>query len=71
MFFLERFLFSSAMQTQIIQYENIENVKVGREDQLIKELEERTGLEIMRFDVVEADYLKDSARIRIYFKQKD
>ena len=71
MYFMERYLFTNSMQTQTIIYENIENVAAGKEDLLIADLKGRTGLDIIRFEVLEADYLKDAARLRVYYKAKE
>ena len=71
LYLMERYLFTNNVQTQNIIYENIENIKVGKEQVLIADLKERTGLDILRYEVIEADYLKDAARLRIYFKSKE
>lgn len=69
-FFLEKFLMNTGIDVQIITYENISNVKAGKEDVLIAELKERTGLDIIRYEVIESDYMSDSARLRVYYRQK-
>lgn len=70
-FFLEKYLYNTATVTQTIHYEIIENIKPENEHLLIADLESRTGKKITRFDIQEADYLKDSAKIRIYYKQNN
>jgi hypothetical protein len=39
--------------------------------ELIADLEERTGLTIHRVDIERIDYLRDAARIYIYYYEKD
>lgn len=53
--------------TKIILYEKIELIKVGREAELLADLNERTGLNILKFEVGNIDFLKDVAYIKIYF----
>jgi hypothetical protein len=53
--------------TKIILYEKIDLIKVGREVELLADLNERTGLNILKFEVGNIDFLKDVAYIKIYF----
>ena len=53
--------------TKIVLYERIELVKHGREDELIADLKERTGLDIQRIEVGHIDFLRDVAYIKIYY----
>ena len=48
-------------------YENIENIHKEREDELIKDLETRTGIKIKRYQIDKIDFLRDIARITIFF----
>ena len=50
-----------------IIYEKIDLIKSGNYQLLIKDLEERTGLKINRIEIGRIDFLRDSARIRIYY----
>ena len=50
-----------------IQYENIELIKPGNHDALIEDLRNRTGLNIHRIVIGRIDFLKDSARIKVYY----
>jgi hypothetical protein len=70
-FLLERYLMNTGIEMQVITYENIADVKAGNEQALIDELKKRTGLDIIRYEVIEADYMSDSARLRVYYKQKN
>lgn len=54
-------------QSKNIQFEKIELVKPELQEQLIRELELRTGLKIHRITINKLDYLKDTAFIRIYY----
>jgi len=70
-FLLEKYLFTTVIENQLVHYEIIENIKPENEEILRKDLQERTGLEIESFEILEADFLKDAAKIRIYFKRNN
>jgi hypothetical protein len=54
-----------------IQYDKIELILPSRRADLIADLEARTGLTIHRIEIRGIDFLKDTARIAIYFHQND
>jgi len=51
-----------------IIYENIQNVHRGRENELLADLEKRTGIKIKRYEVEKIDFLRDVAIIKIFFE---
>lgn len=53
--------------TKIIIYEKIDMVKVSRRAELIKDLEERTGLSIIRLEVGQIDFMRDIVWVRIFY----
>jgi hypothetical protein len=53
--------------SKTIQYENIEMIKPEFKEQLIADLESRTGIKINRISITKVDFLKDTAVIRIYY----
>ncbi|MBE0646394.1 MAG: DUF4956 domain-containing protein [Bacteroidales bacterium] len=53
-----------------IQYENIDMIKPDRHPELIEDLRNRTGLNIHRIVIGKVDFLKDSARIKVYYYDK-
>ena len=55
-------------EEQFIRYEKIENIKPENKADLIKDLEQRTGLEIKHVCIVSVDFLNDTAQIRICYK---
>ncbi|MCF0205807.1 MAG: DUF4956 domain-containing protein, partial [Bacteroidales bacterium] len=57
--------------TKIVLYEKIELVKHGRENELIADLKERTGLDIQRVEVGHIDFLRDVAYVKIYYTPFD
>ena len=48
-------------------YEKIENIHTTNEDILLADLKERTGINIVRYEIEKIDFLKDIAIIRLYF----
>lgn len=54
-------------KTQLLQYERIENVRNDREQILLEDLRQRTGLNIHKVSVVYIDFVKDSAELKIYY----
>lgn len=56
---------------KIIRYDNIDLIKPERIEELKIDLEKRTGLKINRIEVGDVNFLSDSARIQIYYYEKD
>ena len=54
--------------TKLIQYDRIELIKPQRREELIADLEERTGLKITRVDVGGIDFLRDAVVLRITYE---
>ena len=53
-----------------VLYENIEMIKPENQPELIKDLRNRTGLNIHRITINRVDFLKDTAMIKIYFYEE-
>lgn len=66
-YLLEKVFLLRHESRKTILYENIELIKPENRQELIKDLEERTGLEINRVDIGRLDYLRDMARVVIYY----
>lgn len=49
-----------------INYDTIENIKPERHHLLLADLEARTGLKIIKFEIGQIDYLTDSARLIVF-----
>ncbi|HBY51808.1 MAG TPA: DUF4956 domain-containing protein, partial [Marinilabiliales bacterium] len=50
-----------------IVYEKIGNIHVDKEAELMEDLKARTGISIKRFEVKKIDFLRDTAKITIYY----
>jgi hypothetical protein len=64
---LEHILMLRQEDSLQIVYENIENIHEDRENELIADLEKRTGIKIRRYRIDKVDFLRDVARITIWF----
>lgn len=54
--------------SKIIVYEKIEMVKKENEAALLEDLKKRTGLDILKVDIGNIDFLKDVAYLKIYYE---
>ena len=54
--------------SKTIKYERIELIKPEHEAELIEDLKNRTGLKIHRISVGQIDFLKDAAKIKVYYR---
>jgi hypothetical protein len=64
---LERLMLLRHESSKSINYEKIELIKPENREKLIRDLQERTGLTINRVEIGKIDFLRDSARINIYY----
>lgn len=55
-------------ETKIILYDKIDNVKHGKEEVLLADLKERTGLDITEVEVGHIDFLRDVAYVKVTYK---
>ena len=67
-YFLETYWRKNLLVRITIEYEKIENIKPENHDTLLADLKERTGLNIQSFEFRRMNFLRDTARIRIYYK---
>ena len=69
-YLLEKVFLMKTETKKLIFYEKVELIKPAMRAELIADLEERTGLTIHRVEIERIDYLRDAARIYIfYFEQ--
>ena len=55
------------VHSQDVLYENLKLIQPGSRAALIEELRARTGLDVQRVDVREIDFVKDAARLTVYY----
>jgi hypothetical protein len=71
--FLESVRFIKHETQKLVKYEKIDLIKPENRDQLLADLEKRTGLTINRVKIEKIDFMTDSALITIFYynKQED
>lgn len=67
---LERVFLLEHEATKTLVYEKIDLIKPENYKELVKDLEERTGLKINRVDIGEINFLRDTAIVKIYYLEK-
>ena len=67
----EKVFFLKHLSVKNVIYENIDLIKPSKYEELKADLEERTGLIIKKLEVGRINFLRDSARVKIYYYEKD
>ncbi|GHT76638.1 DUF4956 domain-containing protein [Bacteroidia bacterium] len=65
---LESNQFLKHTSTKIILYEKIDLIRPDKQNELIEDLKNRTGLDIAKAEVGHIDFLRDVAFLKIYYK---
>ena len=68
-YFIDRVWFQTLEIKMSITYEKIDLITPEKEDKLIADLKERTGLPIHGVKIDKIDFLRDTASITIYYNQ--
>ncbi|MBN1143192.1 MAG: DUF4956 domain-containing protein [Bacteroidales bacterium] len=68
---LERFWLVKRESSKQIVYERLDLIQPHRRVELIKDLEERTGLKISRVDLGRIDFLRGIARLVLYYHEDE
>lgn len=66
--FSELFRGKHETATKLVQYDRIDLIKTDKYDELVADLKERTGLDIINVDVGHIDFLKDSAMLKVTYR---
>ena len=64
---LERLWFVEHLATKIVIYDRIDLLHAGRRNELIADLEQRTGVSIVHLEIGKVDLLRDTANLKIHF----
>jgi hypothetical protein len=70
-YLLEKVYLMKTEIRKLVFYERIELIKPEMREEMIADLVERTGLPIHRIEIDRIDYLRDSARIYIFYFEED
>lgn len=68
---VETSVVTQKLESKLVLYEKIENIKPENHQSLIQDLNDRLGLNIHKADVEDVDFLKDTAQIRVYFDRSN
>jgi len=68
-FILESGLFVKMEASKLINYDNIEMLKPEKRNELLADLKNRVGYDIINIEIERIDFLRDSAEIRVYYKE--
>ena len=67
-YFLEKVWLMKNELKKVINYEKVDLVQPGRRKELIRDLKERTKLDITKIEIGRFNYLRDTVRLRIHYK---
>ena len=56
---------------KVIKYDNISLITPDKREELIADLEKRTGLKVVKVEVGAIDFLKDAAIVKMYYKSNE
>lgn len=66
-YLLESNVFLRKELSQQIQYEHIELIKPERREEMLEDIQERTGLKVHRVVISNINFLKDTALLTVYY----
>lgn len=64
-------LFLNHYSYKVIKYDNVNLISEDKREELIADLEKRTGLKIEKVEVGSIDFLKDAAIVKMYYRSKN
>jgi len=67
--YLERIWMQKKEGFMDIRYEKIELIHPSRHCELLEDLKKRTGLNVYRFSIDRINFLRDTAKVRIFYRQ--
>lgn len=67
-YLLETNVLMEKLNEREIEYEKIENIREENLQRLKDDIQERTGWDVKRVDVISIDFLKDTARLRVAYR---
>ena len=70
-FLLERIWLLRHETRKNVIYERIDLIGPEKRDELIKDLKDRTGIDVVRVEIRRIDFLKDIAYLRIFYYEND
>lgn len=68
---LESYVFLRHVSTKLIQYDRIALITPDKREELLQDLRQRTGLDIVKVEIGALDFLRDMAIVKIYYEVND
>lgn len=68
-FVLEMYLFKQGDMVKKIRYEKIELIRPGQRREMMKDLAERTGLNITKVEIQDIDFLNDTVTLKVFYRE--
>ncbi len=68
--YLERIWMQKKEDFMDIRYEKIELIHPSRHAELLEDLKKRTGLNVYRFSINRINFLRDTAKVRIFYRHE-
>ena len=69
-FYLDKIWLPGQTATQEIVYENVDFINANVRDKMLDDLRQRTGLDILKAEVISTNFLNDTIKLKIYYKPK-
>ncbi len=69
MFICEQFLLKTNEQSKLVLYDRVKLITPDKRDELIADLQQRLGVEITKVKVGSVDYMRDTAVLRVFYKE--
>ena len=67
-YFFERLYNQNMVLKKDIIYETIENIHPENHDKLKEDIQQRLGIQIVKFEIGDINFLRDTAEITVYYK---
>lgn len=64
----ETSLFATKVYEKSVLYEDVNNLAPDKYEDLISDLQRRTGLDIVRVEIGSVDYLRDTAKLKVFYR---
>ncbi|MFH1830244.1 MAG: DUF4956 domain-containing protein [Pseudomonadota bacterium] len=68
-YMLEKKCLPRGVLVKRVRYEKIELIDPTRREEIIKDLRQRTGLDVVSIDVDDVDFLNDTANLKVFYKE--
>lgn len=68
---LEMHCLRRGLNAKLVRYEKIELITPAKKPEMLSDLKERTGLEVVNAYIVSIDFLNDTASLKVFYRERD